>query len=47
MNKEEEHEDDLKDCKEDEFEIIFEPSPQLKADVIWGENKRRLDAPTE
>ena len=40
MKKEEEQE-------EMEFEIIFEPCAQLKADVIWGEKKRQSDASTE
>jgi len=30
--------------QEEEYEIVFEPAAQLKADVIWKENKRRSDA---
>ena len=36
-----------KEQEEMEFEIIFEPAAQLKADVIWAENKCQSDTPTE
>jgi len=35
------------DQEEMEFEIIFEPSPQLKADVIWGEKQAQSESSTE
>ena len=41
MKEEEQEEQEL------ELEVIFEPAAKLKADVIWGETKRKSCASTE
>jgi len=38
---------DKEEQEEMEFEIIFEPAAQLKADVIWGEKKAQSESSTE
>ena len=47
MNEEDDKKEEDEDEGEWEMEIIFEPSAQLKADVIWGENKCQSDTSSE